>query len=136
MNYLQELILLKGQFEGFLFRCECNRYSLHDTEATQWWKTCQNSPISHQTVQFPTNSKTCQMAMFTFSNAMIWQYFHNQTIAYTYQISSWHFDEIFTTVSYIHRYVFIHWVALARGVCWIIHAWNKQIELRLLGGVK
>ena len=40
-----------------------------------WWKFCQNSPISHQTVRFSTNSKTCQMAVFKFSKAMIWQDF-------------------------------------------------------------
>ena len=44
-------------------------------EATQWWKTCQNSPISHQTVRFSTKSKTCQIAVFACSNAMIWQDF-------------------------------------------------------------
>ena len=40
-------------------------------EQARWRKTRQNSPISHQAIRFSTNSKTCQMAVFTFSNAMI-----------------------------------------------------------------
>ena len=43
------------------------------TTTTRWWKTRQNRPISHQAVRFLTNSKTCQMTVFTFSNVMIWQ---------------------------------------------------------------
>ena len=64
---------------------------------TRWWKTHQDSPISHQAVRFSTNSKTCPMAVFTFSNAMIWQDLPPSNSC-LYQISFGRFDEIFTIV--------------------------------------
>ena len=64
---------------------------------TRWWKTRQDRPISHQAVRFSTNSKTCPMAVFTFSNAMIWQDLPPSNSC-LYQISFGRFDEIFTIV--------------------------------------
>ena len=61
---------------------------------TRWWKFRQNSPISHQIVRFSTNSKTCQIAVFTCSK-------HNDLTRFsTFKIllSSGLFDEIFTIV--------------------------------------
>ena len=67
------------------------------TWMTRWWKFRQNSPISHQTVRFSTNLKTFQISVFTCSNAIIWQDFHLQTLAFM-KIWSGFFDEILTIV--------------------------------------